>query len=72
MDKNGKVVRELFGADFGDGHVLGTGHPKDGRPAVEDHPGTKRDLSLGVRVKLVGKSADNSRAKVWLQPGYRR
>jgi immune inhibitor A len=72
VDKNGKVVRELIGFDMGGGHVLGTGHPKDGRPAVEGHPGTERDLSLGVRIKFVGKPKDNTSAKVWLQPGYRR
>jgi immune inhibitor A len=72
VDKNGKAIPELFGLDFGGGHVTGTGHPKDGRPAVEGQPGTDRDLSLGVRIKFVGKSKNNTKAKVWLQPGYRR
>jgi immune inhibitor A len=72
VNKKGNVIRRLIGADLGDGHVAGTGHPKDGRPAIDDQPGTKRDLSLGVRINLVGKAANNSRAKIWLQPGYRR
>jgi hypothetical protein len=31
-DGEGRPLPELFGADIGGGHVLGTGHPKDGNP----------------------------------------
>ena len=50
VDRNGRLVPELFGTDMGAGHVLGTGNPADGRPAIEGgDPGTTADLSLGVR-----------------------
>ena len=62
----------LFGTDFGGGHVLGTGNPRDGRPAIEGgDPGTTADLSLGVTVELVRPSRNNTRAEVVVRPGHR-
>nr|WP_294692423.1 M6 family metalloprotease domain-containing protein [uncultured Friedmanniella sp.] len=73
VDAEGRLVRELFGTDVGGGHVLGTGHPRDGRPAVEGgDPGTSADLSLGVRVRLDKVSKKKSKALVTIRPGHRR
>ena len=47
VDRNGQLLPELYGTDLGSGHVLGTGNPRDGRPAIEGgDPGTTADLSL--------------------------
>ena len=72
VDRNGRLVPELFGTDIGGGHVLGTGNPADGRPAIEGgDPGTTADLSLGVTVELVRPSRNNTRAEVVVRPGHR-
>jgi hypothetical protein len=64
-------VRDLFGEPMGGGHVLGTGNPADGRPAAADgsDPGTKQDLSLGVRVGVVLPRDHNRKAIVRIRPG---
>ncbi len=71
VDRWGRLVPDQFGTDFGGGHVLGTGRPADGRPATEDDPGTKADLSLGVVVSWLKAFRHNSRALVEIRPGHR-
>ena len=71
VDRWGRLVPDQFGTDFGGGQVLGTGRPADGRPATEDDPGTKADLSLGVVVSWLKAFRHNSRALVEIRPGHR-
>ncbi len=71
VDRNGRAVKSLYGTDLGGGHVLGSGNPRDGRAAVEGHPGTTADLSLGVRIEFVESSRRNQRALVTVRPGPR-
>ena len=73
VDRNGRLLPDLFGTDFGGGHVLGTGNPRDGRPAVDGgDPGTTADLSLGVAVQVIGSSRNNKQVLVLVQPGHRK
>jgi immune inhibitor A len=72
VDAKGRPVRKLFGTDLGDGQVLGTGDPRDGRPATDSNPGTERDLSLGVKVVWVKSKAHNRKAVVMIRPGRPR
>jgi hypothetical protein len=73
VDRNGRLLPQLFGTPFGDGHVLGTGNPADGRPAnVETgDPGTAGDLSLGVRIGIRHVRADKTTVTVRVRPGHR-
>ena len=72
VDRNGRLVRDLFGTDVGGGHVLGTGNPRDGRPAVEGgDPGTTANLSLGVTVEVQRPSRNNKQVRVVVRPGHR-
>ena len=72
VDRNGRLLPELFGTDLGGGHVLGTGNPRDGRPAVEGgDPGTTADLSLGVRIEVLRPSRNNKQVRVLVRPGHR-
>ena len=70
VDKNGKVLYRLFGTGLGDGHVLGTGNPTDGRPAIPDEDyGTYADLSLGVKVRILKTGNKNKEVWVNIRPG---
>jgi immune inhibitor A len=71
VDAKGRLVRDLFGTDMGGGHVLGTGNPRDGRPAVEGHPGTYADLSLGVKIDIVRTLDRNRQVLIKVRPGHR-
>lgn len=72
VDRNGRLLPELFGTDMGDGHVLGTGHPADGRPAIEGgDPGTTADLSLGVKVRVLKVGKGNKRVLITVKPGHK-
>ena len=66
VDKNGKVLYRLFGTGLGGGHVLGSGNPTDGRPAIQDVDyGTYADLSLGVKVRILKTKKKNT--AVWVR-----
>jgi immune inhibitor A len=68
VDRNGQLLPELYGTDLGGGHVLGTGNPRDGRPAIEGgDPGTTADLSLGVAIQVVRASANNKQVQIWVR-----
>jgi immune inhibitor A len=73
VDRNGRLLPQLFGTPFGEGHVLGTGNPADGRPANAEtgDPGTAGDLSLGVRVAIRHVRADKTTVRVRVRPGHR-
>ncbi len=72
VDQNGRLLPDLFGTDVGGGHVLGTGNPRDGRPAVEGgDPGTTADLSLGVTIEVVRASNNNKQVQISVRPGHR-
>jgi immune inhibitor A len=62
-DKNGRLLRSQFGRDLGNGHVAGTGNPRDGTP---DNP---TDLSLGVKLRV--ERASSKAARVVVRPGHR-
>jgi immune inhibitor A len=62
-DKNGRLLRSQFGRDLGDGHVAGTGNPRDGTPT------NPTDLSLGVKLRV--KRASSKAAQVVVRPGHR-
>ena len=62
-DKNGRLLRSQFGSDLGDGHVTGTGNPRDGTPT------NPTDLSLGVKFRV--KRASSKAARVVVRPGHR-
>ncbi len=65
VDRNGRLLPELYGTDLGGGHVLGTGNPRDGRPAVEGgDPGTTADLSLGVVIEVIRASNNNKQVLI--------
>ncbi len=69
-DKNGRLVPSQFGSDLGDGHVAGTGNPRDGLPAGDDGtPANHADLSLGVKFRV--KRASSKAARVVVRPGHR-
>ena len=72
VDRNGRLVRDLFGLPLGGGHVLGTGNPADGRPAAIDgsDDGTTADLSLGVLARIRQIQDGNRRAVVTIRPGH--
>ena len=69
VDANGNLIPELYGVDVGGGHVLGTGNPRDGRPATEDDAGTTDNLSLGVKARVLRSFDGGKKAMVWFQPG---
>ena len=72
VDRNGRLVPELFGTDIGGGHVLGTGNPADGRPAIEGgDPGTTADLSLGVAIRVIKIGKGNKRVLIAVRPGHK-
>ena len=72
VDRNGRLLPELFGTDIGGGHVLGTGNPRDGRPAIEGgDPGTTADLSLGVAIQVAKIRKNHTEALISVQPGHR-
>ena len=50
-DKNGRLLRSQFGRDLGNGHVTGTGNPRDGTPT------NPTDLSLGVKLRVSTRAA---------------
>jgi hypothetical protein len=62
-DKNGRLLRSQFGRDLGNGHVAGTGNPRDGTPT------NPTDLSLGVKVRV--ERASSKAAQVVVRPGHR-
>jgi immune inhibitor A len=62
-DKNGRLLRSQFGRDLGNGHVAGTGNPRDGTPT------NPTDLSLGVKVRV--ERASSKAARVFVRPGHR-
>ena len=71
VDRNGQLLPELYGTDLGSGHVLGTGNPRDGRPAIEGgDPGTTADLSLGVAIQVIRASNNNKQVQIWVRPGH--
>jgi immune inhibitor A len=74
VDARGRLLRSLFGQPVDAGHVLGTGDPEDGRPAAADgsDPGTREDLSLGVRLRVVDRDRRNRHATVRVRPGRAR
>ena len=52
--------------------MLGTGNPRDGRPAIEGgDPGTTADLSLGVAIRVIRASNNNKQVQIWVRPGHR-
>jgi immune inhibitor A len=70
VDKDGTVLYRLFGTGLGGGHVLGTGNPTDGRPAIPDEDyGTYADLSLGVKIRILKTGDKNKQAWVNIRPG---
>ena len=72
VDRDGSLLPALYGTDVGGGHVLGTGNPADGRPAIEGgDPGTAADLSLGVRIRVVKPSKNNKKVEIRVRPGHR-
>ncbi len=72
VDRDGRLLPELYGTDIGGGHVLGTGNPADGRPAIEGgDPGTTADLSLGVRIRVLKVGKGNKRVRIAVSPGTR-
>ena len=49
--------------------MLGTGNPRDGRPAIEGgDPGTTADLSLGVSIEVKRPSQNNKQVQVVVRP----
>ncbi len=73
VDRNGRLVPSLFGTDMGGGHVLGTGNPRDGRPAIAgEDPGTTADLSLGVAIQVIRPSRNDQQVSVLVRPGHLR
>jgi hypothetical protein len=67
------LLPDLFGTPLPGGHVLGTGNPRDGRPAVDGgDPGTTADLSLGVSIEVQRPNRNNQQVRVVVQPGHRR
>lgn len=51
--------------------MLGTGNPRDGRPAIEGgDPGTTADLSLGVAIQVIRASNNNKQVQIWVRPGH--
>ena len=72
VDRNGRLLPDLYGTPLPGGHVLGTGNPRDGRPAVEgEDPGTTADLSLGVAIEVIKASNNNKQVRVSVRPGHR-
>jgi len=73
VDRDGSLLTPLYGTDLGGGHVLGTGNPKDGRPAIEDgDPGTTADLSLGVRIRVLNTNGKkNTKVRIAVRPGHK-
>ena len=73
VDRDGSLLTALYGTDLGGGHVLGTGNPKDGRPAIEDgDPGTTADLSLGVRIRVLNTNGKkNTKVRIAVRPGHK-
>lgn len=72
VDRNGALLPELYGTPLGGGHVLGTGNPRDGRPAIEgEDPGTTADLSLGVAIQVIKAGKNNRQVLIWVRPGHR-
>ena len=72
VDRNGRLLPDLYGTPLGGGHVLGTGNPRDGRPAIEgEDPGTTADLSLGVAIQVIRASNTNKQVQVSVRPGHR-
>ena len=63
----------LYGTDLGSGHVLATGNPKDGRPAIKGgDPGTTADLSLGVRIRVMNTNGKkNTKVRIAVRPGHK-
>ena len=60
----------LYGTSLGDGNVLGTGNPADGRPDADDGtPGTDADLSLGVTIR-VKRAIGGTAARIAVRPGH--
>ena len=73
VDRDGSLLPALYGTDLGGGHVLGTGNPKDGRPAIEGgDPGTTADLSLGVRIRVLNTNGKkNTKVRIAVRPGHK-
>jgi len=73
VDRDGSVLTALYGTDIGGGHVLGTGNPEDGRPAIEGgDPGTTADLSLGGRIRVLNTNGKkNTKVRIAVRPGHR-
>ena len=72
VDRDGSLLPALYGTDIGGGHVLGTGNPADGRPAIEGgDPGTTADLSLGVKVRVLKVGKGNKRVQITVKPGHK-
>ena len=69
---DGVLLPALYGTDIGGGHVLGTGNPADGRPAIDGgDPGTTADLSLGVKVRVLKVGKGNKRVQITVKPGHK-
>ena len=72
VDRDGVRLPALYGTDIGGGHVLGTGNPADGRPAIDGgDPGTTADLSLGVKVRVLKVGKGNKRVQITVKPGHK-
>ena len=73
VDRDGSLLPALYGTELGGGHVLGTGNPKDGRPAIEGgDPGTTADLSLGVRIRVLNTNGKkNTKVRIAVRPGHK-
>ena len=73
VDRNGRLLPQLYGTDMGGGHVLGTGNPADGRPAIDGggDPGTTADLSLGVRIRVLKVGKGKKRVLIAVRPGHK-
>lgn len=72
VDQDGRPLSNLFGTPLQADHVLGTGNPRDGRPAAQGgDPGTTADLSLGVSIEVRRPSRNNKQVRVVVRPGHR-